>query len=170
MLNLMLFKHLLAFNLQIRQFRLWLCPVCSVLACLWVAYERLVAPELPVQAGLLVCFGFAAIALPYFEADMSKIRKGGWLWWAPVSMRATMCGSTLNPMQFDWQVSSHLADVPDIFFALLETVAAVRNQTAQPGEKLTALEIQQWHWNFKAEPSHPSYGDLVNRHVHQVSS
>jgi len=546
-----MFKHLPALPTpSVRQFRRWLCPVCAVLSCFWVAYERLIAPEIPVQAGFLVLFGFAAIAwittsptfadkyvgkatpadldtiriitaaillvmtvwiedvsssallpiemrhslgvmawfyaipgfesfvrseaslkvfewftasvlvlgiigwqtrivvplgavcylliggilrhytwffhtgllptyvmlvlsfapcgnglsvdrwlkkrrgktvppadqgsfvygwyryacwiaiaLPYFEAGMSKVRKGGWMWWDPISMRRTLYGSTLDPMQFDWQATLHLVDAPDVIFALLgiagvygelifitvlfsrrarqilplmmgsmhigilflqnilffdliflqlifynftavrqalgrffhsrlgdfstnrqpfssdspeatlgsselttspnrraklrhpiaisafvilmlycwfyrvefypltamqmftgrntdgvvtymkvmahydsgetvrfypeklipalfdtryritirgcfsqkpdavhiceeflEVVSAVHNQAAQPGEKLAELEIQQWRWNFKAEPSHPSYGDQINRYVYEAKS
>ncbi len=60
-----------------------------------------------------------AIALPYMAAGMSKFGNVGWFWWAPDNMRRFLYTDTLNPVQFDWQVSLQLVHAPDLFFALV---------------------------------------------------
>src|SRR5205807_6235972 len=50
---------------------------------------------------------------------LSKLQEGGFYWWNATNMRTNLYGDTLNPREFDWALSLHLAHVPDIFLALL---------------------------------------------------
>ena len=59
------------------------------------------------------------MALPYVAAGLSKLRNVGPFWWTATNMRRIFYTDTLNPMQFDWQVSLSLAHAPDIVFILL---------------------------------------------------
>ena len=62
---------------------------------------------------------WVAVALPYVAAGLSKLRKVGPFWWTATNMRRIFYTDTLNPMQFDWQVSLSLAHAPDVVFTLL---------------------------------------------------
>lgn len=44
-----------------RQLRLWICLGFLLAGCLWVVDDKLFAPQLSAQNGLLVCLGFAAL-------------------------------------------------------------------------------------------------------------
>jgi predicted DCC family thiol-disulfide oxidoreductase YuxK len=51
----------------------------------------------------------------------------------------------------------------------LTAEASAYNKKARPGGKITHYEIQQWTWDFLANPSDPQYGNLVKRFVHQTN-
>jgi predicted DCC family thiol-disulfide oxidoreductase YuxK len=59
------------------------------------------------------------IALPYVANGLSKLQDGGFFWWNPTNMRTNLYGDTLNPREFDWALSLHLAHAPDVFFSLM---------------------------------------------------
>jgi predicted DCC family thiol-disulfide oxidoreductase YuxK len=59
------------------------------------------------------------IASPYVAAGLNKWWAGGLFWWNATNMRANLYMDTLNPREFNWALSLHLAHVPDVFFALL---------------------------------------------------
>lgn len=48
--------------MKMNQFRFWLCFVCALAASLWIAWERLFAPEARVLDGVLWILGFGCIA------------------------------------------------------------------------------------------------------------
>lgn len=62
---------------------------------------------------------WAAIALPYMAAGMSKLRNTGWMWWNPDNMRNILYRDTLNPMQFEWTWALQIPMHWDWVFALL---------------------------------------------------
>jgi hypothetical protein len=62
---------------------------------------------------------WAAIALPYVESGLSKLRHGGLSWWSASNMRNFLYTETLRPREFDWRLSLYLAPAPDIVFSLL---------------------------------------------------
>jgi len=51
----------------------------------------------------------------------------------------------------------------------LTAEASVYNKKARPGGKITHYEIQQWTWDFRANPLDPQHGNLVKRFVHQTN-
>ena len=59
------------------------------------------------------------IALPYVANGLSKLQDGGFFWWNATNMRTNLYSDTLNPREFDWALSLHLAHAPDIFFSLM---------------------------------------------------
>ena len=59
------------------------------------------------------------IVPPYVTNGLSKLQDGGWFWWHATNMRTYLYAETLNPREFDWAFSLHLAHAPDIFFSLL---------------------------------------------------
>lgn len=65
---------------------------------------------------------WVVIALVYITAGLSKLRFGGLFWWNATNMRAILYTDTLQPTSFDWNLSLHLTQAPDIFFALLGLV------------------------------------------------
>src|SRR5262249_22241169 len=64
-----------------------------------------------------------AIALPYVANGLGKLRDGGVYWWHATNMRTNLYLDTLNPREFDWAVSLHVAHFPDFFFSLLGVIA-----------------------------------------------
>jgi predicted DCC family thiol-disulfide oxidoreductase YuxK len=62
---------------------------------------------------------WAVIALPYVTSGLSKLVDGGLFWWNSTNMRSNLYMDTLNPREYDWAFSLHLAHAPDIFFSLL---------------------------------------------------
>jgi hypothetical protein len=51
----------------------------------------------------------------------------------------------------------------------LSAEASVYNKKARAGGKITHYEIQQWSWDFRANPLDPQHGNLVKRFVHQTN-
>ena len=49
------------------------------------------------------------------------------------------------------------------------TAEASAYNKARPGKKITHYEIQQWTWDFRANPLDRQRGDLVKRFVHQTN-
>lgn len=47
----------------------------------------------------------------------------------------------------------------------LAASGAAYNRKAQAGEKVTALEVQQWRWNFVADPADPEHGAIADRFI-----
>jgi len=68
---------------------------------------------------------WAAIALPYVESGLSKLRYGGLSWWSASNMRNFLYTETLRPREFDWRLSLYLAPAPDIVFSLLGFASVV---------------------------------------------
>jgi len=66
---------------------------------------------------------WVTIALPYVANGLGKLRDGGVYWWNATNMRTNLYLDTLNPREFDWAWSLHLAQFPDTFFSLLGVVA-----------------------------------------------
>ena len=62
---------------------------------------------------------WVAIALPYVETGLSKLREGGFSWWNATNMRTNLYLDTLNPREFDWALSLYLTHAPDIFISLM---------------------------------------------------
>jgi len=62
---------------------------------------------------------WVVIALPYAEAGLSKLRRGGIEWLDPLNIKRIVLVDTLNPMQFDWRLSLNLVHAPDAFFWLI---------------------------------------------------
>lgn len=69
------------------------------------------------------------VALPYFEAGLSKLCNGGLLWWSPTNMRAILFTDSLNPMETDFGIALKFVEAPDIVFAALG-LAAVGGELA----------------------------------------
>ncbi len=59
---------------------------------------------------------WTALALPYVEAGLSKLRRGGFDWAHAANLKSILLTDTLNPMQFDWGVTLHLLRAPDALF------------------------------------------------------
>ncbi|MGE0639338.1 MAG: hypothetical protein AB7G12_06030 [Thermoanaerobaculia bacterium] len=82
------------------------------------------AVPLPDPAGESVAYGWArflvwtALALPYVEAGLSKLRRAGVEWTYPENLKSLLLMDTLNPMQFDWSFSLRLVHAPDALFWL----------------------------------------------------
>lgn len=68
---------------------------------------------------------WVAIALPYVEAGLNKLRYGGLFWWNPTNMRGIFYYDSLTPREFDWAWSLYLAPAPDTLFALLGLIAVL---------------------------------------------
>jgi len=66
---------------------------------------------------------WVTIALPYVANGLGKLRDGGVYWWNATNMRTNLYLDTLNPREFDWALSLHLAHFPDVVFSLLGIVA-----------------------------------------------
>jgi predicted DCC family thiol-disulfide oxidoreductase YuxK len=43
------------------------------------------------------------------------------------------------------------------------------NKAIRPDERITHYEIQQWSWDFRANPLDPQHGHLVKRFIHQTN-
>ncbi len=71
-------------------------------------------------------FVWTALALPYVEAGLSKLRRGGLDWPHAENLKSVLLTDTLSPMQFDWGVTLQLLHAPDaLFWAIgLATLAA----------------------------------------------
>jgi hypothetical protein len=59
------------------------------------------------------------LAASYFEAGLSKLRKGGFLWWHPDNLRDIVLTDGLNPMRFDFDGGLRWFAAPDAFFAAM---------------------------------------------------
>ncbi len=59
------------------------------------------------------------LAASYFEAGLSKLRKGGLLWWHPDNLRDIVLTDGLNPMRFDFDGGLHAFVAPDALFAAM---------------------------------------------------
>jgi hypothetical protein len=59
---------------------------------------------------------WVGLALPYVEAGLSKLRRGGLGWAQPSNLKSILLIDTLNPMEFDWGVALRLVNAPDAFF------------------------------------------------------
>ena len=61
-------------------------------------------------------FLWVALAFPYVEAGLSKLRRGGFAWPHAENLKSILLIDTLNPMQFDWGVTLRLLSAPDALF------------------------------------------------------
>jgi hypothetical protein len=57
------------------------------------------------------------LALPYVEAGLMKLRRGGFDWWRAENLRGILHLDNLEPMQFDWGLWWRLAPAPDAALA-----------------------------------------------------
>jgi predicted DCC family thiol-disulfide oxidoreductase YuxK len=71
--------------------------------------------------GRYICW--LIIALAYFTAALSKLTYGGVWWWDATNLRSILYHSSLDPMQFDWQLALHLEAAPDFVFAVFGLAA-----------------------------------------------
>ncbi|NEP17242.1 MAG: hypothetical protein F6J97_10080 [Leptolyngbya sp. SIO4C1] len=51
---------------------------------------------------------------------------------------------------------------------LLEALGTVHNQEAAPGERIEALEVQSWVWDYRNQPNDEDYGELDTSHTLKV--
>jgi hypothetical protein len=65
---------------------------------------------------------WVAIAMPY-------LRNGGPLWWTATNMRSMLYTCTLQPLNFDWQVSLLLHPAPDALFAAMGLMVLITELT-----------------------------------------
>ena len=65
------------------------------------------------------------VALCYVAAGMSKIGNDGLSWFNAAHLKRVMLRDSLNPMEFDWGLSPHLAQAPDVFFTALAVATVV---------------------------------------------
>jgi predicted DCC family thiol-disulfide oxidoreductase YuxK len=89
---------------------------------LWKIYQGRAVPDAGRQSpvyGWARYACWAMIALPYVASGLSKLLDGGLFWWNPANMRAKLYMDTLNPREFDWAFSLHLAHASDLFFSLV---------------------------------------------------
>jgi hypothetical protein len=70
-----------------------------------------------------------AIALPYTLAALSKLRKGGFLWWRGDYMEQRLMAGVLEPMHFDFQVVFYMIRLPLWVFGVLGFVALMGELT-----------------------------------------
>ncbi len=64
-----------------------------------------------------------AIALPYAEAGLSKLRNGGLFWWDAHNLRPLLYSAALEPVTPNWARSLRLTHAPDILFEALGIAA-----------------------------------------------
>ncbi len=57
-----------------------------------------------------------ALALPYVEAGLSKLRRGGLDWPHAENLKSVLLIDTLSPMQFDWGLTLRLLHAPDALY------------------------------------------------------
>jgi predicted DCC family thiol-disulfide oxidoreductase YuxK len=89
---------------------------------LWKIYQGRTVPDADRASPVYGWSRYACwvmIALPYVATGLSKLQDGGLFWWNPTNMRSNLYVDTLNPREFDWALSLHLAHAPDIFFSLM---------------------------------------------------
>ena len=60
-----------------------------------------------------------AIACPYVESGLAKLRDAGSAWWTAGNMRSILYTDSLIPREFDWRLSLHLTSAPDILFSFI---------------------------------------------------
>ena len=65
------------------------------------------------------------VALAYFAAGMSKLGNDGLAWMNATQLKRVMLRDSLNPMEFDWNLSLHFAQAPDWFFTGLAVATVV---------------------------------------------
>jgi hypothetical protein len=99
----------------------------SVDRLLKIARRRPVAP-----AGLATpVYGWSryacwiAIALPYVESGLSKLRHGGLSWWDAHNLRPMFYEAALEPGKFNWSLALRLTHVPGIVFEALGIAAVL---------------------------------------------
>lgn len=68
---------------------------------------------------------WAALAIPYVMAGLSKLRNSGLEWWSATNFKYILLYSTLRPMEFDFEVSLWLVSAPDSFLAVLAAFAVL---------------------------------------------
>jgi predicted DCC family thiol-disulfide oxidoreductase YuxK len=93
-----------------------------------------------------------------------------------VSARARL-EETIGALAWDARYSRFLArcfqerpaDVA-ICKTFLRAAAAAYNKQVPPGERVTHYEIQVWHWDFRASPFDPNYGQWIDRFVYDITT
>ncbi len=89
----------------------------------WLALRR-GRPVVPAE-GATATYGWSryllwtALALPYVEAGLSKLRRGGLAWMDGANLKSILLIDTLNPMQFDFGVTLRLVHAPDALFTAI---------------------------------------------------
>ncbi|MDY6786082.1 MAG: hypothetical protein SW833_26635 [Cyanobacteriota bacterium] len=59
------------------------------------------------------------MAFVYLSAGLSKVTKGGLLWWHPTNIQVIVFKDSLNPAWVDFGLGLHLISAPKFFFAFL---------------------------------------------------
>ncbi|MDY7012498.1 MAG: hypothetical protein SVX43_02655, partial [Cyanobacteriota bacterium] len=59
------------------------------------------------------------MACVYVSAALSKIAKGGWLWWHPLNIQAIVFKDALNPAWVDFGLGMQLLNAPNVLFAVM---------------------------------------------------
>ncbi|HEY9648560.1 MAG TPA: YCF48-related protein [Chroococcidiopsis sp.] len=62
------------------------------------------------------------LGVAYVQAGLSKIYYSGFYWWDPINLKAKLLATTLEPIQTNWDISLHLVNAPNIFFAVFGLV------------------------------------------------
>ena len=97
----------------------------SVDRLLKIALRRPVPPAGTATAG----YGWAryacwiAIALPYVESGLSKLRHGGLSWWDAHNLRPVFYAAALEPEKLNWSLGLRLTHVPDALIECLGIAA-----------------------------------------------
>src|SRR4030095_11931297 len=68
---------------------------------------------------------WVAIALPYVEAGLSKLRSAGVDWMSATNMKNMLFEQTLYPRAGNWSIALSLASAPDIVFVVLGIAGSV---------------------------------------------
>ena len=58
----------------------------------------------------------------------------------------------------------------EICKTFLSAAASAYNKKAQPSERVTQYEIQEWIWDFLSHPSDPNYGELTDRFIFEINT
>jgi predicted DCC family thiol-disulfide oxidoreductase YuxK len=81
---------------------------------------------------------------------------------------------TIGAFALDNRYAPHLqkcfGQPSDVYMCkeFLNAAGAVYNTKARAGGRITHYEIQEWTWDFHANPLDPQYGNLVERVIHQI--
>ena len=73
---------------------------------------------------------WTVLAVAFLLAGMSKVRNGGMSFVHPDNFRNILYSTTLTPMEFDFQISTRLINMPDWFFSGLAWIGLITQLSA----------------------------------------